>query len=248
MIIPKLPIPMPPLPISLEDIIKAARVILDIITGKPQETAGKVSEKDAMKEGSENINDISDINKAFDELIVDLKPEIQKIESGIIDSLSYYLGDFISLIEEKEAVLKTLKAERISRKFERLQSKFKGTLQQELYKEISLDNQECRDILALPKGEKKRNKTEQFIQNSINVSLQSVISRMKEDIMNEVDDIENEIRDNLALIESKQIELKNACEKLQNSLDENGKHSIKNEAINKIATIEALENFLEEEM
>lgn len=235
---------MPKIPTNI--ILEGLKLLFDVITSKRKETAEEVSQKDAMREGNEKINDISDINKSFDELIEGLKPEMHKLEDKIIDSLSYYLGDFVFLIEEKEKSLKTIKAKKISNKFERIQKKMKCNLLKELYKEISLDNQVCRDILSLTKGEKKKIKMEEFIQQSIDKSLYTIIADIKEEILYIAGDIESEIFDNLKSVELCQEEVSDVCEKLQNSLAEVEKDSIKTDAVIKITTIEAFQDIMKE--
>lgn len=234
--------------IPLEIITGAIDVISMIFTSISNKKAKELSQKDAVKKGAETVNDICDISKSLNELITSIKPEMQSVEKKILNSLSYFQGDFIFLAEDKNNIFTDKTVRQITRMTEKVNRKFEGCLLTELYKELSLDNPTCRDILYLPAGSNKETKIEQFIENSITKALQTIISNIKDEINFIAEEISCIVTDELSVVENHQNELIFTCEKLQNALENTESNSIRNNAIEKLIFVEFCQDMLKEEL
>lgn len=231
-------------------IIEGAKYLWNKFRNKTEETSDRISKQGEMKEGQETIDEVIEINKAFNNLLEELKVDIQKTEDSAIEELSYFFEEFIDYMKENEGVFtkRGIRVNKIVNKFERVKRKLHGELSRKVHKDISLDNVECREILAMRAGEKKKDRMNSFINATLEKALQDLIYDIKEEMIDIVEDIERAIEEGIELTEMRVTEKAVACQQLEDSInrDINKKHEIVERALLKIYVAEEVKSIVNE--
>ena len=245
-------LPFPgPIPNPLPDIIiEGAKFLWNKFINKKEETSDEISRKGAMQEGKETIDEVIEINKAFNILLEDLKVDIQKTEDNAIDELSYFFEEFIDYMQENEEVFtkRGIRVSKIVNKFERVKRKLRGELNRKLQKDISLDNVECREILAMRAGEKKKDRMNSFIDTAFEKALQDLIYDIKEEMLDIVEDIEVAMEEGIELTVIQVNEKTVICQQLEESInkDIDKKQEIVVQVVLKLYIAEQVKSIIDE--
>lgn len=232
-------------------IIEGAKYLWNKFINKKEETSDRISKQGAMQEGKETIDEVIEINKAFNNLLEDLKVDIQKTEDSAIDELSYFFEEFIDYMQENEEVFikRGIRVNKIVNKFERVKRKLRGELNRKMHKYISLDNVECREILTMRAGEKKKDRMNSFIDTAFGKALQDLIYDIKEEMLDIVKDIEVGIEEGIELTEMHVNEKTTICQQLEESIskDIDKKQGIVEQALLKVYIAEQVKSIIDVE-
>lgn len=229
-------------------IIEGAKYLWNKFRNKTEETSDRISKQGEIKEGKETIDEVIEINKAFNNLLEEVKADIQKTEDSVIEELSYFFEEFIDYMQENEKVFmeRGVRVNRIVNKFEKIKRTLYGELSRKIHRDISLDNVECREILAMRAGEKKKDKMNSFINVTFEKALQDLIYDIKQELIDIVEDIEVAIEEGIELIEIQVAEKTIVCQQLEDSInkDINKKQEIVDLALLKIYITEEVKSIV----
>lgn len=249
---PKPSLPKPPFPSPggsiLDLVITGAKYLWNKFTDKKEKTSDIIANQRAMDQDTASINEVIAINSTFNELIQDLKGDIQKTEDDTLKELSYFFEEFIEYMQDHEEVFASrgIRVHKIVNKFEKVKRKLRGELSKKIHRDISLDNVACREILAMRAGDKKKEKMNYFIEKTFENALQDLIYDIQEELLDIVEDIEIAVEEGIALTELNIHEKAVVCEKLEESIasDINHKEDIIHQAIFKIYAMEEMKEML----
>lgn len=195
-------------------LITGAKKLWDKLTNS--KTSEEISCRD--KFNYENIGDIIYYNKILNEFIIEIEEEISIIEEKIILECTEYYEELILLIKAVEDSKKiNLQSKNIGRYIEKLQKDTKGYLVKSIHRNISLDNEKLKKVLILPAGELKRNRLEQFKNNTIKQVMNDFISDIKISLEDLSENISNDLNLIISDISNNNIRLLNELTILENS-------------------------------
>lgn len=233
-----------------EILMGGLKYLWDSLKVRKKKASKQVSEQEAIQQGEEKVSDIIEVSRILNQLLEDLNPSIQKVEDDIIDEIAYYLEEFIGFIKEKEEILtsKGIRVIRIVNELERIKKKFRGELSKRVNRELSLDNIECREILSMRAGEKKKDKMDAFVDVTFERVLQDMIYDIKEEILYVAKDIRDVIKEDIELIKYNLKEKTEAYQQLVESIRQrnNKKQEIIKQVIVKIGVIEEIKSIINE--
>ena len=213
-------------------IIKIVEVIKNLfeIFKKPAEEAGKTDQTDSL----ENIEHLIQIFTGFKEQVHLKATEVEKTVEG---EVGYYVEELHEILNQNEdKVIKyNIRIKRIKLQINKILSKIKGTIDNEMSKKVSLDNSECKEIIKMIPGVKKETAMEDFFAKSLKYALNACCTEIHSSIEEIYDDVEKEI---LGTIDS----IQRQVEQIQNtfsSIDEkNYEQSAKKQMIEAYYLIE----------
>lgn len=168
-------------------IVKAIKTLVDIFK-KPAEEAGKTDQTNSL----ENIERITQIFADFKEQVHARAIEIEKAVEG---EVGYYVEELHNILDEnKEKVTRYgIRTKRIERQIDKISSRVKGTIDNELSKRVSLDNAQCKEIVKMIPGAKKESAMSEFFSKSIKGALDVCCTEMHSSIDEIYDDVEAEV-------------------------------------------------------
>ena len=190
---------------TIGKIVKAVKKLLGIFKGTSKET-GQTESNDSI----ENIERVIHIFSCFKEQVHQKSIEIEK---SIQNEVGFYLEELHDILSENDdKVIKYgIQTKRIERSIDRISSRVNGTIDNELSKRISMDNNECKNIMKMIPGSKKEAAMNDFLIKSIKEVLNICCTEMHTSLDDIYDDVEIEVIGAVYSIQ-KQIE------KLQESL------------------------------
>lgn len=227
----RIPLKYPEETTILEKIIKSG---LEFLKGKLSYIFGKTKQTNI---DNCEINDLSEINRIFNEFIKSIEPKINDIEKSIKDEMYYYLDELVIFIEDNEKLIEHgIKMNRFKRDIEKLKYSIDGSMKKEISKKISLDNNECIQIMKMIPGEKKTKKMDELFEKCLTQSIENTIEKIKSSIEDIVEDIEIFIEDKLDSSDEYIKNQMNLLDKLNNDTDKDvyEKEAIICDAIEKI--------------
>lgn len=239
--------PFPPNPI-LNIVIEGARYLWHKFKEKKEEASNKIAQQKAMDKESASVDEVVTINKAFNELIQSLEGEIQKTEERAIEELAYFFEEFIDYMQEHEEMFMSrgIRVNKIVNKFEKVKRKLKGELSKKIYREISLDNVACREILAIRAGDRKKERMDDFIEKAFDKALHDLIYDIQDELLDIVEDIEIAVEEGLELIQANIHEKATIYKALEENIaqDMHNKEEIVSQAVFKIYAIEEIQEII----
>lgn len=185
-------------------IIKIVKTIFGMCK-KSSKEAGKTESNDSL----ENIERITQIFVDFNEQV---HAKAVEVEKSVENEVRYYVEELFDIFTENaEKVAKYgIHTKRIERQIDRISSRVKGTIDNEISKKVSLDNLECREIVKMIPGTKKETAMGVFFTKSIKEALEICCAEIQSSLDEIYDDVETEV---VGVVESiqKQIEQSQAC-------------------------------------
>ncbi|EYE89099.1 hypothetical protein Q428_04640 [Fervidicella metallireducens AeB] len=207
-------------------IIKAIKILKDIFK-KPSEEAGKT---DSVNDNS-SLENIDRIIQIFSDFKDQVHAKALDIENTIDEEVNFYVEELHSILQDnsKKVDKYGISIKRIERQIDKISSKIKGTIDNEISKNISLDNAECRKIVNMIPGSKKEQAMNSFLNKSIKNALEVCCREFRVNIEEIYEDVETEV---ISAVESiqKQNEL---LQERFNSIDkDNYEETAKKQIIN----------------
>jgi len=189
---------------TIRTIVKVIKTLVDIFK-KPAEEAGKTDQTNSL----ENIERLTQIFTDFKEQVHARAIEVEKAVEG---EVGYYVEELHDILDEnEEKVIKYgIKTKRIERQIDKISSRVKGVIDNELSKKVSLDNNECREIVKMIPGAKKENAMSDFFSKSVKGALDVCCTEIRSSLEEIYDDVEAEV---IGTVDS----IQKQAEQLQNS-------------------------------
>lgn len=189
MIIPKLP--WPNMKEVIDVITKFVPVIIDKIINV---TANDTSKVDSINDNS-SVNNINHIYKIFEEFKKNTKQSSEKAENVIKGEVYHWVDAVTEMIVDKESITVKygINTRHIKKKMEEIPEGINGVIDTELSKKVSLDNYECREIMKIPSGDKRQEKMQTFLNNSIYDSIYFCCKKIKTRLLNALDEVSEEM-------------------------------------------------------
>lgn len=168
-------------------IIKVLKTLMEVFK-KPSKEAGNTDSNDSF----DNIERITQIFSDFKEQVHARAVEIEK---AVECELDYYVEELQDiLLENLEKVTKYgIHKRRIEKQIEKISTRVKGIIDNELSKKVSLDNAECREIIKMIPGSKKEAAMADFLKRTVSSSLDVCCSELHATLNEIYDDVEIEI-------------------------------------------------------
>lgn len=185
-------------------IIKVIKTLFGIFK-KPAEEAGKTDQTDSL----ENVERITQIFSDFKEQVHARAVEVEKAVEG---EVGYYVEELHDILDENEEKVNKygIRTKRIERQIDKISSRIKGTIDNELSKKVSLDNAECKEIVKMIPGAKKESAMSEFFSKSVKGALDVCCVEIHFSLDEIYDDVEAEV---VGAVDS----IQRQAEQLQNS-------------------------------
>ena len=217
-------------------IIKVVKTLFSILK-KSSKHAGETDETDSL----EKIERITQI-------FVDFKEQVHaraiEVEKAVDDEVNYYVEELHDILDENdEKVVKYgIHTKRIERQIDRVSSRVKGTIDNELSRKVSLDNLECKEIVKMIPGAKKECAMSDFFVKAVNGALDVCCAEIHSSLDEIYDDVENEI---VGAVESIQKQTEQLQESFSSIDEENYEETAKKQMIDAYFLIDTCNIVLE---
>lgn len=174
---------------GLSKIPEVLKTIWEGITAEPAQAAALLN---AVTDQS-TANEISQAAEVFEIYKEKVRKESKKIEKAVTEEVEYFLKEITLWLQENRDVLSRyqIRTSTIERRTLRILSKIEGCIDREISRQVSLDNPECKRILALPSGSRKEQEMTDFFQSSLKNALEKTCGELKEmleEIFEELDE------------------------------------------------------------
>ncbi|MEQ2464161.1 hypothetical protein [Niallia hominis] len=144
----------------------------------------EVGEYRSYDKDTASAADTANINELLTLFSTKLKDQADELEKNALDEIRDYFEDVISQIEDSGVPVQTKQFRRAMTQTER---QIKGQLKSHLAKRVSIDDQECLDILSLSAGAEKSQKMDKFGQRVLKEGL-GQLAEMIEKTVNKYND------------------------------------------------------------
>lgn len=238
-----LKLPFPPTGGGIGEII---RKIINVTKGliglfkKPSKEAG---ETDSLNDNSslENVDHIIQIFSDFKEQVYTKAVEV---ESAVAEEVNYYVEELQDiLINNADKVDKYgIHTKRIERQIDKISTRIKGTINNELSKKVSLDDSECKKILKMIPGVKKEAAMDRFLNTAVNGALTVCCAELHACLDEIYEDVESEIIETVESIQKQNEQLKVSLSRIDR---DNYEMTAKQQMINAYYLIDACDTVLE---
>lgn len=195
---------------TIGKIIKVIKTLVGIFK-KPAEEAGKTDQTDSL----ENIERITQIFSDFKEQVHSRAIEIEK---AVESEVRYYVEELHDILDENADKVDKygIHIKRIERQIDKISTRIKGTIDNELSKRVSLDNSECKEIVRMIPGSKKELAMAEFFSKSVKSALDVCCTEIHSSIDEIYDDVEVEV---VGAVDSIQRQAEQLCNSFS-SIDE----------------------------
>ncbi len=195
------------------------KFLWNLFFNKKKETSEKISKQSAILDGQETIDEIMVTNNIFQEFLTDLNKDIEVIENQLLTEVSYFFEEFLEYVKDEcESFDKYgINIRKVEKDFLKIKRRLNGQLKKKIYQAISLDNLECREILSLRAGNKKKERMDVFIDSIFQRCLDELIYEIKEELLDLVEEMEMILEDALDVISQSLKQKITACMYLEQS-------------------------------
>lgn len=196
---------------KIGEIVKLAKNIRDKFKNSAWK---KIKDAVPIKDNS-SAEDVNYVMQGLIDFKESINEQLEKVEELYEKEIEMYFEELNWVLQEKKEKLKKygINFKRINRKIERVFEHSKGNLKFSVSKKLSLDNAELRGILKMMPGLKRDEALDSFIENILHEALSESCEKMKTDICEVCDEVEDTIFD---VMETVQVNCKTQAEKLEN--------------------------------
>lgn len=176
--------------------------IFEVIKGKQHSES--LSKTEGITENS-SAEDVENVVNIFSDYKKEVYKKTDEIEKIFEKELEAYKEGLMGTLEEKNGILKRygIKPERLEKEIKRLGQDIRGSIDKEISKKISLDNNECREIMRMISGNQKEERFSAFFGDTIKIALdhfceefkmilEEFYSETEEEILEAVEKVQNE--------------------------------------------------------
>lgn len=144
-----------------------------------KEWCGEVGEFQSYDKKTASAADTATINEILTSFSSKLKDEADALEKDVLEEIREYFEDVISTLEDSGVPIQTKQFRRAMTQTER---KIKGQLKAHLAKRVSIDDQECLNILGMPPGNEKSIKMDKFGKRVLEEGLSQLSKQTEETV------------------------------------------------------------------
>lgn len=186
------PFPMPP--IDFGNVINVFGKIIDglgmLFTGSSKE----IAETDSIS-SNQSADNVDKIIQAFTDYKEQVKAEANTIEKSVIKEVDFYIEEIEFLLEENIEITKKygINLKRIKRQIKKLSGNMSGYIDSEVSKKISLDNVECKEIVSMSAGPRKKERMKYFLEDTMKAVLDNYCVKLQETLDEIFADTEDEV-------------------------------------------------------
>ncbi len=175
----------------IDKVIKAAKVLWNIVSMIPAKDAAKVDSVDKKS----SIDDIEHIIEIFADFKEQVHIKAVEIENAANEEINFYIEELKSvLIENHDKVsMYGIRISRIEKKIYKIATGINGSIDCEISKRVSLDNVECGNIMKMLSGTKKEKAMSEFMNHTIREALSVYCDDFKENMEEIYDEVEEEV-------------------------------------------------------
>ncbi len=149
------------------------------------------------------VDDIEQISKALGELREHILQESKPTIDNANDSIMSYLEEQLFLLEDKKDLLAKyeISSRSVEHKMQEINRRLGNFWHDAIYKKISLDDKQCRDILTLPSGEKKNVELSNFTNKVLSDTLDEYSELVRSELGKIYVDFEDEVSRSVSKLE-----------------------------------------------
>ncbi len=175
----------------IDKVIKAAKVLWNIVSMIPAKAAAKVDSVDKKS----SIDDIEHIIEIFADFKEQVHIKAVEIENAANEEINFYIEELKSvLFENRDKVsMYGIRISRIEKKIDKIATSINGRIDCEISKRVSLDNVECGNIMKMLPGTKKEKAMSEFLNLTIREAVADYFTDFKESIEEIYDEVEEEV-------------------------------------------------------
>ena len=175
---------------TIGKIIKAIKIIIDIFK-KPSEEAGKT---DSVNDNS-SLENIDRITQIFSDFKDQVHTKALDVENAVGEEVNFYVEELHDILQENSNKVDKygVRIKRIERQIDKISSKVKGTIDNEISKKVSLDNAECKEIIKMIPGSKKEQAMNSFLNESVKNALEVCCGEIRSSLEEIYEDVETEV-------------------------------------------------------
>lgn len=197
----------PPLPPNdgglIRKIVKAFKMFTRLFK-KPSEETGNM---DSINDTS-SLDNIDRITQIFSDFKEQIHSKTIEVENTVGKEVDFYVEELHNILQDNsEKVDKyNIRIKRIERQIDKISSKVKGTIDNEISKKISLNNTECKNVIKMIPGAKKEDAMNEFLHETVKYALEECCKELRSSLEEIYEDVKQEV---IGAVESiqKQIEL-----------------------------------------
>lgn len=175
---------------TIGKIIKAIKIIRDIFK-KPSEEAGKT---DSVNDNS-SLENIDRITQIFSDFKDQVHTKALDVENAVGEEVNFYVEELHDILQENSNKVDKygVRIKRIERQIDKISSKVKGTIDNEISKKVSLDNAQCKEIIKMIPGSKKEQDMNSFLNESVKNALEVCCGEIRSRLEEIYEDVETEV-------------------------------------------------------
>ncbi|MDD3140569.1 MAG: hypothetical protein PHX08_16590 [Lachnospiraceae bacterium] len=175
---------------TIGKIIKAIKIIRDIFK-KPSEEAGKT---DSVNDNS-SLENIDRITQIFSDFKDQVHTKALDVENAVGEEVNFYVEELHDILQENSNKVDKygIRIKRIERQIDKISSKVKGTIDNQISKKVSLDNAECKEIVKMIPGSKKEQAMNSFLNESVKNALELCCGEIRSSLEEIYEDVETEV-------------------------------------------------------
>lgn len=177
---------------AIPSIIEVGKKFFDKILNAPQ-----------MNQNN-TVDDIEQISKALAELREHVLQESKPAIENASDSITSYLEEQLFILEDKKDLLAKyeISSRSVEHKMQEINKRLGNFWHDAIYKKISLDDKNCRDILTLPSGEKKNVELSNFTNKVLSDTLGEYSELVRDELSKIYVDFEDEVKRSVSRLEN----------------------------------------------
>lgn len=174
-----------------------SKAIKRIIFGD-EETSGSVGRMDSYDENIAEANMVIMVQEALTAFRTRSENAADRLENDVLRESREYLDrllDFLGNINENEYGGQSLdlKLDRVERDARKTEDIIHGYIKRKIQKRVSLDDEECKDILKMEKGQEKEKAMTVFLNKIIKEALTGLAGEVKKSLKIQLNNIEDQI-------------------------------------------------------
>lgn len=173
-----------------------------------KESSVEAGNTDSINDNS-SLDNVDRIIQIFSNFKEEVHVRSTEIESSVIQEIDYYVEELNNLLEDNEDKVEkyNINLKRIERRINKISSRIKGVIDNEVSKKISLDNKECKEIVKMIPGAKKESAMNSFFSTCVREALTTCCDEMRSTLDDIYQDVEVEVLGAVDVIQKQNMHL-----------------------------------------
>lgn len=184
-------------------------------------TSSKIGKEESYSSEKAQIAETARINNTLTEFRNKIEKRSDKIESEVLSMSREYIDELIKELKkinnQKYAGQSlNLNIESIERQNRKTEDTIHGHIKKHIQKRISIDDEQCLEILKMETGSDKEKKMTDFINLVLKESMEELSKKIKKVLTEQADNITEKIEDRIIVYENSASEKISGCEEIIN--------------------------------